>query len=56
MTNDPRSIADSLIEEHGLDGAIEVAPQRTATAGDSYAGDNYIGEHCGAGRDLGAPL
>ncbi len=37
MTNDPRSIADSLIEKHGLDGAIQVATQKTATAGDNYA-------------------
>ena len=39
MTNDPRSIVDSLIAEHGLDGAIQVAMQGTATAHD--AGDNY---------------
>ncbi len=37
MTNDPRSIVDSLIEEHGLDGAIQVAMQMTATARDNYA-------------------
>ncbi len=37
MTNDPRSIADELIEKHGLDGAIQVAMQRTATVGDNYA-------------------
>ncbi len=36
MTNDPRSIADSLIEEHGLDGAIQVAMQMTATASDNF--------------------
>ena len=37
MTDDPRSIADDLVEEHGLDGAIQVAMQRTATVGDNYA-------------------
>jgi hypothetical protein len=37
MTNDPRSIVDSLIAEHGLDGAIQVAMQKTATASDNYA-------------------
>ncbi len=36
MTNDPRSIVDSLIEEHGLDGAIQVAMQMTATASDNF--------------------
>ena len=36
MTNDPRSIVDSLIEEHGLDGAIQVAMQKTATASDNF--------------------
>ena len=34
--NDPRSIADSLIEEHGLEGAIQVAMRWTATVGDNY--------------------
>ena len=36
MTNDPRTIADGLVEEHGLDGAIQVAMQWTATVGDNY--------------------
>ena len=36
MTNDPRSIVDSLIEEHGLDGAIQAAMQKTATASDNF--------------------
>lgn len=37
MTNDPRSRANSLIEEHGLDGAIQVAMQKTAAERDNYA-------------------
>ena len=37
MTYDPRSIMDSLIAEHGLDGAIQVAMQMTATVNDNYA-------------------
>ena len=36
MTNDPRSIVDSLIAEHGLDGVIQVAMQMTATVNDNY--------------------
>ena len=34
---DPHKIADQLIEEHGLDEAIEVAMEGTATAADNYA-------------------
>ena len=36
-TEDPKEIADYLIQEHGLDDAIEVAMEGTATAADNYA-------------------
>ena len=39
MTNDPRSTADRLIEEHGLDGAIRKALEETLAA--HGTGDNY---------------
>ena len=35
--DDPRSRADSLIEEYGLDGAIKVAMEKTAKVRDNYA-------------------
>ncbi len=36
LTDDPRLIVGSLIAEHGLDGAIQVAMQKTATASDNF--------------------
>jgi len=35
VRDDPRSSADSLIEKHGLDGAIKVAMEKTAKVRDS---------------------
>jgi len=35
--DDPNEIAEYLIEQHGLDGAIKVALDSAATAGDNYA-------------------
>ncbi len=34
--NASTEIADNLIEQHGLDGAIRAAMEYTATAGDNY--------------------
>ena len=34
--NDTHEIADTLIQQHGLDGAIKAAMEYTATAGDNY--------------------
>ena len=34
--DDPAEIADYLIEQHGLDGALRVAMERTASATDNY--------------------
>ena len=34
--DDPNEIADGLIEQHGLDGAIQVAMGNTAAADDNY--------------------
>ncbi len=34
--NSSDEIADNLIEQHGLDGAIKAAMEYTATAGDNY--------------------
>jgi len=34
--DNPQEFADQLIEEHGLDGAIQVAMQSTAAAPDNY--------------------
>ncbi len=36
LTDDPRLIVGRLIAEHGLDGAIQVAMQKTATASDDF--------------------
>ena len=36
LTSDPRTIMDSLIEEHGLDGAIQVAMRKTVAVVDSF--------------------
>jgi len=33
----PQEFADQLIEEHGLDGAIQVAMKSTAAAADNYS-------------------
>jgi hypothetical protein len=35
--DDPNKFAEYLIEQHGLDGAIKVAMENAATAGDNYA-------------------
>jgi hypothetical protein len=40
MFNDPQAIADKLIEEHGIDGAIDMAVGETQSA--HSAGDNYM--------------
>ena len=40
MFNDPQAIADRLIEEHGIDGAIDMAVEETQSA--HSAGDNYM--------------
>ena len=39
MVNDPHDIADSMVEEHGLDRAIDIAVEETQLA--HNAGDNY---------------
>ncbi len=39
MTNDPNIIADQMIQEHGLDGALQTA--REATQVSLEARDNY---------------
>lgn len=36
-SENPSEIADYLIQEHGLDEAIEVAMEGTTTAADNYA-------------------
>ncbi len=36
VRDDPRANADSLIEEHGLDGAIQEAMQMTVAESDNY--------------------
>jgi hypothetical protein len=35
--DDPNEIAEYLIEQHDLDGAIKVAMENAATAADNYA-------------------
>ncbi len=40
MFNDPQAIADKLIEEHGIDGAIDMAVGETQSA--HSTGDNYM--------------
>ena len=35
--DDPKEIAEYLIEQHGLDGAIQEAMENTAAASDNYA-------------------
>ena len=37
VRDDPRATADRLIEEHGLDGAIKLAMQKTVAESDNYA-------------------
>jgi hypothetical protein len=32
MVNDPHAIADSMVEEHGLDRAIDIAVEETQSA------------------------
>jgi hypothetical protein len=39
MPDDPHEIADHLIKEHGLDGALERVRAGTTAAG--HGGDNY---------------
>ena len=39
MTNDPNIIADQMIKEHGLDGALQTAQQATQVS--LKARDNY---------------
>ncbi len=39
MKDDPSQIADSLIEQHGVDGALEMVREGIATA--HANGDNY---------------
>ena len=39
MTNDPHIIADQMIQEHGLDGALQTAQEATQVS--LKARDNY---------------